>query len=234
VTDGAGTQGNCSEMAPVAIRRFSSFLAHPPVLKCQIVLYSPSRRAMSIPLRPSSRHMTDRSLKDCTIWQVARATSAAATFFESIKCGRDEVEFIDTGFGYNNPCDVLLQDSRRSILKALKEMASSSKKVADYLDSLLDSSPIYHQFNVQRGHITLSDWKQRSPIAAHTSNYLQEEHGRIDHCARTLHAVIRNNSMPSTRDRPTEEASLSSNGDPITETWSIDGLLDRLITGDGE
>src|ERR1700722_19065192 len=52
------------------------------------------------------------SLKDCTIWQVARATSAATTFFKSIKCGRDEIEFIDAGFGYNNPCDVLLDEAQ--------------------------------------------------------------------------------------------------------------------------
>jgi patatin-like phospholipase/acyl hydrolase len=51
------------------------------------------------------------SFKDCTIWQVARATSAATTFFKSIKCGRDDIEFIDAGFGYNNPCDMLLEEA---------------------------------------------------------------------------------------------------------------------------
>jgi hypothetical protein len=147
---------------------------------------------------------------------VARATSAATTFFKSIKCGRDEIEFIDAGFGYNNPCDVLLeeaqeifpnselgcvvsvgtgigavvgiQDSRRSILKALKEMASSSKRVVDRLDSRFGDSPIYYRFDVQRGleDITLSDWKQTSTIAAHTHNYVQEQRRRIDLCARTL------------------------------------------------
>lgn len=53
------------------------------------------------------------SFRDCTVWQVARAKSAATTFFESIKCGLDEIEFIDVGFGYNNPCEVLIEEAKR-------------------------------------------------------------------------------------------------------------------------
>ena len=92
----------------------------------------------------------------CTIWRVARATSAAVTFFKSIKLGRDEIEFVDAAFGYNNPCEVLIEegrrqfpersqmrvlsigtglgdvvsitDSRSSIIDSLKRMATSSKK----------------------------------------------------------------------------------------------------------
>ena len=156
------------------------------------------------------------SLKDCTIWQVARATSAATTFFKSIKCGRDDIEFIDAGFGYNNPCDVLLEeaqnifpgrefgcilsigtglgavvmikDSRRSILDALKEMASSSKKVADRLDNRFSDDTVYYRFNVQRGleDVTLSDWRQMSSTSAHTRNYLQDARRRIDLCSKAL------------------------------------------------
>ncbi|EFY88827.1 phospholipase [Metarhizium acridum CQMa 102] len=47
------------------------------------------------------------SFKDCTIWEVARAISAATTFFKSIKSGLDKIEFIDAGFWYNNPCHIL-------------------------------------------------------------------------------------------------------------------------------
>jgi patatin-like phospholipase/acyl hydrolase len=160
------------------------------------------------------------SFKDCTIWQVARATSAATTFFKSIKCGRDEIEFIDAGFGYNNPCDVLLEeaerifpngkpscvlsigtglgsvvtirDDRLSILEALKKMASSSKKVADRLDTRFRGNPAYYRLNVQRGleDITLSDWEKRSTISAHTHNYIQEAHSRIERCAATLRGTM--------------------------------------------
>ncbi|KAK4167469.1 acyl transferase/acyl hydrolase/lysophospholipase, partial [Cladorrhinum sp. PSN259] len=53
--------------------------------------------------------------KDCTIWEVARATSAATTFFGPIKTGRDNIAFIDAAFGYNNPCEVLLAEADRAI-----------------------------------------------------------------------------------------------------------------------
>jgi patatin-like phospholipase/acyl hydrolase len=46
---------------------------------------------------------TSTSYKDCSIWKVARATSATTSFFRSIQLGRDNIEFIDSGFGYNNP-----------------------------------------------------------------------------------------------------------------------------------
>ncbi|KIM83298.1 hypothetical protein PILCRDRAFT_439377 [Piloderma croceum F 1598] len=183
---------------------------------CKTVVLAITKDNVDAPPTLFKTYERSESLKDCTIWQVARATSAATTFFKSIKCGRDEVEFIDAAFGHNNPCDVLLeeaqeifpnselgcvisigtglgavvtiQDRRRSILQALKNMASSSKKVADRLDSRFGDSPIYYRFNVRRGleDITLSDWKQTSTIAAHTRNYLQEERRRIDRCARTL------------------------------------------------
>ncbi|CAN9175533.1 unnamed protein product [Alternaria alternata] len=92
--------------------------------------------------------------KHCKIWEVARTTSAATTFFESISIGHQDIEFIDAGFGHNNPSEVLsseaedmfqdstydcmlsigtglgdvitIKDSRRSIIKALKNTDSIS------------------------------------------------------------------------------------------------------------
>lgn len=176
---------------------------------------------------------TSASLEDCTIWQVARATSAATTYFKSITCGRDKIEFIDAGFGYNNPCEVLLkearkifpnrefacilsigtglggmvgiQDSRLSILKALKNMATSSKKVADRLDELYsntNNTNIYFRFDVSHGleDIGLSDWKETSTISAHTRNYLEENRRRINECTKSLQtASERANTMSSSK-----------------------------------
>jgi len=51
----------------------------------------------------------------CKIWEVARATSAATTFFNPIKTGRDGIAFVDAGFGYNNPCEVLLAEADKAI-----------------------------------------------------------------------------------------------------------------------
>ena len=147
---------------------------------------------------------TSSSFNECAIWQVARATSAATTFFKPIKVGRHGIEFVDAGFGYNNPCEVLVEEARRqfpgrgrlqvlsirtglddivsigntrsSILNALKKMASSSKAVAARLDSCYGDGGQYYRFNVDQGlnDITLSNWDKSSTIPAHTPNYLND------------------------------------------------------------
>ena len=139
-------------------------------------------------------HDTSDSLKDCTIWEVARATSAATTFFKSIKCGRDEIEFIDAGFGCNNPCEILIREAqalfpdddfdcilsigtgmrgtvsikntRKSIFDALKAMATSSQKVAQRLENVYSDRDLYYRFDVSYGleDIVLSDWKETSRL----------------------------------------------------------------------
>ncbi|KAJ4198403.1 hypothetical protein NW755_001090 [Fusarium falciforme] len=156
------------------------------------------------------------SFKNCKIWEVVRATSAATTFFKSIKCGMDEIEFIDAGFGYNNPCDVLvgeakqvfpdaqqilvvsigtgmgnvvdIRNTRRSILGALQSMASNSSRVAREMAVRYRGSNDYFRFNVEQGlqDVTLSDWEQTSRISAHTHNYILENEARLEQCALRL------------------------------------------------
>jgi predicted acylesterase/phospholipase RssA len=50
---------------------------------------------------------------DCMIWQAARATSAAPTFFKRIWIGEQgsEEEFVDAGLGCNNPVRQVLEES---------------------------------------------------------------------------------------------------------------------------
>ncbi|KAF4452130.1 Acyl transferase/acyl hydrolase/lysophospholipase [Fusarium austroafricanum] len=171
---------------------------------------------------------TSASLDGCTIWQVARATSAATTFFKSIQVGRDDIEFIDAGFGYNNPCEVLIRetknhfperkemlvlsigtglgdvasikDTRTSILKALKKMATTSKKVALSLDEQFGESGMYYRFNVDRGleDISLSDWESTSTILSHTHNYLNENSRIIDRFIQTLTPKVDAKPVPET------------------------------------
>ncbi|KDR66798.1 hypothetical protein GALMADRAFT_29105, partial [Galerina marginata CBS 339.88] len=43
---------------------------------------------------------------NCKIWEAARATSAAPTFFKRIEIGRNQ-PFIDGGLGRNNPSQVV-------------------------------------------------------------------------------------------------------------------------------
>ncbi|PWI65122.1 hypothetical protein PCL_07421 [Purpureocillium lilacinum] len=161
---------------------------------------------------------TSTSLSGCTIWQVARATSAATTFFKPIRVGRDGIEFVDAGFGYNNPCEVLIEeagrrfpgrdrmqvisigtglgdvvsisDTRIGIINALKKMATTSRAVAARLDDRFGGDHRYVRFNVEKGleDTTLSDWKKASTISAHTRNYLSDNKRRVD---AFVHAFLR-------------------------------------------
>lgn len=52
----------------------------------------------------------------CTIWQAARATSAAPLYFDSIAFGMPPMSYVDGGLHYNNPVRVLV-DEAKSIWK---------------------------------------------------------------------------------------------------------------------
>jgi predicted acylesterase/phospholipase RssA len=49
----------------------------------------------------------------CKIWEAARATSAAPTFFKRIEIGRGQ-PFVDGGLGRNNPSRVVLDEASAS------------------------------------------------------------------------------------------------------------------------
>lgn len=50
-------------------------------------------------------------LTDVKIWEAARATSAASTFFEPITIGSHGEKFADGALHYNNPVELVLQES---------------------------------------------------------------------------------------------------------------------------
>ena len=52
---------------------------------------------------------------NCTIWEAARATSAAPTFFKRIKIGPpgSGVEYVDAGIGCNNPVKQIIAEAAR-------------------------------------------------------------------------------------------------------------------------
>ena len=47
----------------------------------------------------------------CKVWEAARATSAAPTFFKNIEIGPRAIPFIDGGLGRNNPTAQLLEEA---------------------------------------------------------------------------------------------------------------------------
>ena len=52
---------------------------------------------------------------NCTIWEAARATSAAPTFFKRIKIGPpgSGIEYVDAGLGCNNPVKQVIAEAAR-------------------------------------------------------------------------------------------------------------------------
>ena len=52
---------------------------------------------------------------ECALWQAARATSAAPTFFKpmTIDRPRPAITYVDGGMGYNNPSELALNEARR-------------------------------------------------------------------------------------------------------------------------
>ncbi|KAH6670455.1 acyl transferase/acyl hydrolase/lysophospholipase [Halenospora varia] len=174
---------------------------------CKTIILAVTKANVSaLPTKFRTYNIGD-DLRECKIWEVARATSAATTFFPSISCGRENIEYIDAGFGHNNPTEVLISEaaeefagddfdcvlsigtgldgivpvekSRLSILNALIKMASNSQAVHRRLEDRLPED-LYFRFNVTQGlnDISLSDWEESSTISAHARNYLEEPHVR--------------------------------------------------------
>ena len=63
---------------------------------------------------------------DIPIWQVARATSAAPTYFEPVVI--DGLEYLDGGFGGNNPC--------AEIYAEVKKMNNNAEKCVSFILSI--------------------------------------------------------------------------------------------------
>ena len=55
------------------------------------------------------------SRSKCTIWEAARATSAAPSFFKpmTIENPPPPITYVDGGLGYNNPAQLVLVEARR-------------------------------------------------------------------------------------------------------------------------
>lgn len=56
--------------------------------------------------------MPNPMARHCKIWEAARATSAASTFFEPIAIGPHKQTYVDGALGFNNPIRLLDRESR--------------------------------------------------------------------------------------------------------------------------
>ncbi|KAI1176066.1 hypothetical protein F4777DRAFT_547693 [Nemania sp. FL0916] len=83
---------------------------------CKVFVCTTNSRALDTPrLFRSYLAYNAGEYENMTIWQAARATSAAPTFFKRLKVGPQHAqeEFLDGGLGYNNPTKLLLQETAR-------------------------------------------------------------------------------------------------------------------------
>lgn len=76
----------------------------------RLVLSLQDQNARAAPQRLRTYPSADEV--SCTIWQAARATSAAKTFFHSITFGNPPIEWVDAGLGYNNPAREVLDEAQ--------------------------------------------------------------------------------------------------------------------------
>jgi predicted acylesterase/phospholipase RssA len=82
---------------------------------------------------------TYQSLKphsNCKIWEAARATSAAPTFFKRIEIGRNKQPYIDGGLGCNNPSQLVLNEAKAQFgdarhIGCLVSIGTGQAKVTD-------------------------------------------------------------------------------------------------------
>lgn len=138
----------------------------------------------------------------CKIWEIARATSAAYSYFESIEIGRDHIEFMDAGFGHNNPCIELVRESKRifpdrsigcilsigtglgrateassmlTVGKALVKMATSSKNVDREMQTG-EYKDVYTRLDEDAGvsEIKMDNYRKMSALAGLTLNYIRK------------------------------------------------------------
>lgn len=63
-----------------------------------------------------SYHMSELDVDhDVMVWEAARATTAAPTFFKAINIGRpgSEVRYVDGTMGHNNPVKIVIQEAHK-------------------------------------------------------------------------------------------------------------------------
>ncbi|EKM76770.1 hypothetical protein AGABI1DRAFT_108612 [Agaricus bisporus var. burnettii JB137-S8] len=142
---------------------------------------------------------------DCKIWEAARATSAAPTFFKRIIIGRDQ-PFIDGGLGRNNPSQVVLEEANAlfgarqigclagiigikkpglwqrilptDVIDALKAITTDCESTHEAMLRRFSKLPsTYFRLNVEQGmqEIELSEWEKLSNAEAHTTQYMRKE-----------------------------------------------------------
>jgi hypothetical protein len=139
------------------------------------------------------------SSSECTIWEAARATSAATTFFDPIIIGSQE--YVEGATGLNNPVYALLDEAEslwpdmRFRISSIVSIGTGMPKLRDFGDKAKEISTEtektqerfykecdqvrlvdrYFRFNVQHGleDVGLEEHLKISAIEVATERYLE-------------------------------------------------------------
>ncbi|KAI9733881.1 MAG: hypothetical protein M1834_002536 [Cirrosporium novae-zelandiae] len=92
---------------------------------CKVFVYATLAKDMDARAGPRAfrtYRVRSSASYDCKIWEAARATSAAPTYFKRISIGSQDAkeEFLDGGLGYNNPIKEVLQEAKKIFSKDRK------------------------------------------------------------------------------------------------------------------
>ncbi|KAF2259411.1 FabD/lysophospholipase-like protein [Lojkania enalia] len=80
---------------------------------CRVyVVVCATNKDVNKPVRLRSYRSSWEPSTNCTIWQVARATSAAPLYFDPIIFGTPPMSYVDGGLHYNNPIRVALDETK--------------------------------------------------------------------------------------------------------------------------
>ncbi|KAJ7144985.1 FabD/lysophospholipase-like protein [Mycena crocata] len=144
---------------------------------------------------PSSKNVIP-----CTVWQAARATSAAPTFFKRIRIGH--LSWPESGLSYQHR-DWPARDDRGAEaamlrkcdpcwdIKAMIAMATDCEETAEQMAKYVkDRSKTYFRLNVDRGlqKVKLAGWDRLDEVASHTRQYIEvHEVGKcLDNAAKAM------------------------------------------------
>ncbi|KAI9776691.1 MAG: hypothetical protein M1839_009418 [Geoglossum umbratile] len=82
-----------------------------PEKSCRVVVCAGTSN-INAPVRLRSYPSSWDGSTSCTVWQAARATSAAPLFFDPITFGNPPMDYVDGALHYNNPVSVLWDEAK--------------------------------------------------------------------------------------------------------------------------
>ncbi|KAI1860278.1 uncharacterized protein JN550_011656 [Neoarthrinium moseri] len=173
----------------------------------------------------------------CTIWEAARATSAAATFFDPLIIGSQA--YVDGATGLNNPVEVVLDEAKAIWPNALSrihtivsigtgvpppnDFGDNLKGIAQTLKAIATDTEQTHRrfFNIH-GDLGLQDRYFRFNVIHGLSGVRLDDHGKIPIIEASTEAYI---SSPETQ---AQVVQLISTPCTITEYVPLDQRDDYL------